>query len=84
MDKALREFTVTIYGNLEKYNDVLSKARCRIFYKYENRNGTYISDEFAEKLLSSLPYAPVKGIYNGKSVTPEHAILTMVLLRPSF
>ena len=63
MNKNLYEFPVTIYGNLEKYNDVLSKARCRIFYKYENRNGTYISDEFAEKLLSTLPYAPVKGIY---------------------
>ena len=63
MDKALREFTVTVYGNLEKYNDVLSKARCRIFYKYENRNGTYITDEFAEQLLNSLPYAPIKGIY---------------------
>ena len=47
MDKTLYEFPVTIYGNLEKYNEVLSKARCRIFYKYENRNGTYISDEFA-------------------------------------
>ena len=63
MKKSLYEFPVTIYGNLERYNDVLSKARCRIFYKYENRNGTYISDEFAEKLLSTLPYAPVKGIY---------------------
>ena len=64
MNKDLYEFPVTIYGNLEKYNDVLSKARCRIFYKYENRNGTYISDEFAERLLSTLPYAPVKGIYS--------------------
>ncbi len=63
MNTSLYEFPVMIYGNLERYNDVLSKARCRIFYKYENRNGTYISDEFAEKLLSTLPYAPVKGIY---------------------
>lgn len=63
MDKSLYEFPVTVYGNLEKYNEVLSKARCRIFYKYENRNGTYITDEFAEKLLLTLPYAPVKGIY---------------------
>ena len=57
------EFPVCIYGNLEKYNEVLSKARCRIFYKYGNRNGTYITDEFAEKLLSTVAYAPVKGIY---------------------
>lgn len=57
------EFSVSIYGELEQYNQVLSKARCRIFYKYGNRNGTYITDEFAEKLLATLPYSPVKGIY---------------------
>lgn len=66
MDKSIYEFPVTVYGSLEKYNEVLSKARCRIFYKYENRNGTYISDEFAEKLLATLPYAPIKGIYNSE------------------
>lgn len=59
-------FPVQIYGKLEPYNDVLSKGRCRIFYKYENRNGTYITDEFAEKLISSLPYTPVKGIYDNE------------------
>ena len=56
-------FPVSVYGNLEKYNDTISKGRCRIFYKGGNRNGTYITDEFAEKLLASVPYAPVKGIY---------------------
>lgn len=58
------DFPVTIYGNLEKYSETISKGRCRIFYKYGNRNGTYITDEFAEKLLESIPYAPVKGIYS--------------------
>ena len=58
------EFPVTVYGNLEKYNETISKGRCRVFYKYGNRNGTYITDEFAEKLLSTIPYAPVKGIYD--------------------
>ena len=57
-------FPVQIYGKLEPYNDVLSKGRCRIFYKYDNRNGTYITDEFAEELVSSLPYTPVKGIFD--------------------
>lgn len=57
-------FPVKVYGNLEKYNDVLSKGRCRIFYKYANRNGTYITDEFAEELVSTLPYTPVKGIFD--------------------
>lgn len=69
MDKNILEFNVQIYGELEKYNEVLSKARCKIFYKYENRNRTYITDEFANKLLSSLPYAPVKGIYKDEDYT---------------
>lgn len=61
---AIKEFPVVIFGNLEKYNDVISKARVRIFYKGLNRNGTYITEEFAEKLLSTLSYSPVKGIYD--------------------
>ena len=69
MDKNIKEFPISVYGQIEKYNEILSKARCRIFYKYGNRNGTYITDEFAEKLLSSLPYVPVKGIYNGEDFT---------------
>ena len=64
MSDIIKEFPVTIYGNLKELNPVLSKARCRIFYKYENRNGTYITDEFAQKLITSLPYTPVKGIYD--------------------
>ena len=62
----ITDFPVTLYGNLEKYNETISKARCRIFYKGGNRNGTYITDEFAEKLLESIPYTPVKGIYDGE------------------
>lgn len=60
----LTNFSAVIYGDLQPYNDVLSSARCRIFYKYGNRNGSYITDEFAEKLLSSIAYTPVKGIYD--------------------
>ena len=63
MDKLIREFPVTVYGNLTKYSDTISKARCRIFYRGANRNGTFISDEFAEKLLSTISYSPVKGIF---------------------
>ena len=69
MNKDLFNFDVAIYGNFEKYNEVLSKARLRIFYKYENRNGTFITDEFADKLLSSVSYAPVKGIYENNDYT---------------
>lgn len=69
MNKDLFNFDVAIYGNFERYNEVLSKARLRIFYKYENRNGTFITDEFADKLLSSVSYAPVKGIYENNDYT---------------
>lgn len=57
-------FPITVFGNLEKFSDVMSLGRCRIFYKYGNRNGTYITDEFAEQLIASLPYTPVKGIFD--------------------
>lgn len=63
MDSINFDFPVSIYGEIRKYNDVLSIARCRIFYKYANRNGTFITDEFADKLISTVSYAPVKGIY---------------------
>lgn len=60
----INEFSVSIYGELQPYSDVASKARVRIFYKYGNRNGTYITDDFAEKLISTLPYTVVSGIYS--------------------
>lgn len=58
-------FEVSIYGNLTPFekNPLLSLARVRIFYKGLNRNRTFITDEFAEKLISSLPYTPVSGIW---------------------
>ncbi len=63
----IKEFPVTVYGNLEQYSNTIAKARCRIFYKGANRNGTYITDEFAERLLSTIPYTPVKGIFDAES-----------------
>jgi FtsZ-binding cell division protein ZapB len=60
----MTSFSLSVYGNVTAYNEVLSQARCRIFYKGANRNGTFITDEFAEKLVSTLPYTPVKGIYD--------------------
>ena len=62
-------FPITVYGNLEKFTDVMSLGRCRIFYKYGNRNGTYITDSFAEELVKTLPYTPVKGIYEADDYT---------------
>jgi hypothetical protein len=64
MDKSLLNFSVQVYGDLEPRNETTSTARCRIFYTGANRNGSFISDEFAEKLLKTLPYTPIKGIYD--------------------
>lgn len=63
MNNSLLNFSVQIYGDLTERNETTSMARCRIFYKGLNRNGSYITDEFAEKLLRTLPYTPIKGIY---------------------
>ena len=60
-------FQVTTYGEPVEVMPTISKIRARLFYKYENRNGSYIDDEFAEKLLSTLPYAPLKGIYDNEA-----------------
>ena len=58
-------FPITVFENTgEKISDTITKKRCAIFYKGKNRNGSYISEEFAEDLIKTLPYAPVKGIYN--------------------
>lgn len=64
MNQNINNFQVVVYSQLERYNEVLSKARCRIFYKKANRNGGYITDEFADKLLSTISYVPIKGIYS--------------------
>ena len=64
MEKSLRNFSVQVYGELTPRNETTSIGRCRIFYKGLNRNGSFITNEFAEKLLATLPYTPIKGIYN--------------------
>ncbi len=63
-EKIALNFKVQVYGELEKFSETISRSRCRIFYKGLNRNGTYITEEFAEKLISTIAYAPIKGIYD--------------------
>lgn len=63
MEDVLSVFNVHVFGDVVTYSKTISSARVRIFYKGHNRNATYITEEFAEKLISSLPYTPVKGIY---------------------
>lgn len=57
-------FVGEITEGLTQVSPEISKTRLRIFYKGFNRNQGYVTDEFAEKLLSSLPYTPVVGIFN--------------------
>lgn len=65
MDKQIPiQFIGEVTGVPFQITPEITKARLRIFYKGLNRNGGFITDEFAEKLLTSLPYAPVVGIYN--------------------
>lgn len=52
---------------LEPVSEVIDKARVRIFYKGKNRNGGFITNEFAEKLIQTLPYTPIKGIVDQES-----------------
>lgn len=85
-------FEVSLYGALEAFDDSKSKCRVRIFYKGLNRNRTYISDEFANQLIASLPYAPVKGIFNNEEVdfeghgekNSEGKIYGLVMAEPNF
>lgn len=70
-DDVCLQLDVTIYGQIEKITETLSKCRVRIFYKGMNRNRTYISDDFAKQLIASLPYAPIKGIFNYGNVDYE-------------
>lgn len=61
------KFDVCLYGNLEQLTPTLSKCRVRTFYKGFNRNRTFISEEFAQQLIDSMPYAPIKGIFDPDS-----------------
>ena len=86
----ITNFPITVYGVREKFSDTMSRGRCRVFYKGLNRNGTYITNEFAQKLIKSAPYTPVKGIYevddytdHGKKRT-EGRIYGIVPAEPNF
>lgn len=58
---------VQLNDSLQQINPTLSKGRVRIFYKGLNRNSTYISEDFAQQLIDSLPYTPIKGIFDNEA-----------------
>ena len=59
----MNKIEVCIYSISSKFNETISRGRARIFYTGQNRNRTYITEEFAAKLLDTIAYAPVKGIW---------------------
>lgn len=64
-------FNVNLEGEIKQINPTLSTGRVRIFYKGMNRNRTFISEDFANQLIASLPYTPVKGIFNKDALDYE-------------
>ena len=86
----ITNFPVSVYGKMERFSDTISKGRCRVFYKGLNRNGTFITDDFAQKLINSAPYTPVKGIYEVDDYTDhgtkrsEGRIYGIVPANPNF
>ena len=75
IDKQYRQLDVVVCSEPEPISTTLSKCRVRIFYRGFNRNRTFISDDFAQQLINSLPYVPIKGIFNyGKVDYEDHGI----------
>lgn len=66
-DKNIVSFEFTIDEEPVKLSDTLARGRGRIFYKGANRNRSFITEEFANKLLETVAYAPVKGIYDAEN-----------------
>ncbi len=57
--------TVEIYKPLSRTNDPnIGHTRVRAFYKYANKNGSYITDEIALYLIETAAAKPVVGFYN--------------------
>ena len=56
-------FSIEPVTEIQEISPIISKTRVRIFYTGLNRNLTYITEEFAEKLLKTLPYTPVGGLW---------------------
>ena len=63
-DLQFQSLPITLYGTLTSYTSTISKCRARVFYRNGNRNHSYIGDDTAEQLLSTIPYAPIKGIFS--------------------
>lgn len=65
--KIPKDFSVSISLPQSTHNPNITKARARIFYKGPNRNGSFITSEFAQKLMNTINYIPIKGIYHDEN-----------------
>ena len=57
-------FSIDFVGELEKVNELISKVGARVYYKGANKNGTWITPEFAEKLNQTIFNIPIVATYN--------------------
>lgn len=60
-------FSLDFVGELETVNDLISKVGAKIYYKGDNRNGTWITDDFAEKLSQTVFNIPIVATYDEES-----------------
>ena len=58
------EFECVPYGELEQVTPLISKGRLKIYYIGKNRNMSYITQVFSDKLQAYLPYTPIVGVYD--------------------
>lgn len=71
IDNDILKMDVTLYDKVIPISETISKCRVRIFYKGFNRNRTYITESFANELINSLPYTPIKGIFDNDEMDFE-------------
>lgn len=65
MERIPLSFSVELYGSITPtINPNVNKTRLRTFYKYENRNGSYIDDKVAQYMIDHAAGTPVVGSFN--------------------
>lgn len=64
MDKIPITFQAQIYQHTPMENSGFTSCRARVFYTGLNRNGSYMDDSFAEKLINSASGCPVVGLWD--------------------
>lgn len=60
-------FSIDLLGKSNKVNSMFSIGRARIFYIGTNRNYSYIDENVAAKLASTIPGTPIIGTYNDET-----------------